>query len=306
MECYGVYAFLDSTFSVAASIVFGISAVITAFWNTFCLAVLWQHSQRSKSNKILTSLALSDCLVGCISFPLGSWLVGNGYEMNKQRCIVEKIFITNNLWMVGSSICSLTFVAYDRYLHITKSTTYDDILSDRKVILLIAFYWTVTGLLAIGSAFNSPMYNTIAAVYVLVALVWMSVSYYHIWKAVRQSQTRIAANVVGNRGELRKDIRLAKKVSILITLYIVTLIPLMILLLFKMFHGVKLFYLSEFKGYFILITGYCALFNSCLNPFVIIWKDPDFRRACKKILRRNKLTSALFLKTNVVSPSPNA
>ena len=56
--CQGLFYTSSQTSRDVASTFYGLSAIVAALGNTFCLIVLWQPSLRSKSYKILSSLAL--------------------------------------------------------------------------------------------------------------------------------------------------------------------------------------------------------------------------------------------------------
>ena len=134
------YYLLAPTTQIITTVFYSISCIIAALGNTFCLVVLWEPSQRSKSNKILTSLALSDCLVAYICFPLTIWLL-NYAQNNLTTCRVINVYLLTGLWLIScSTFRSIVFIAYERYTFITKSNRYDDILTDWKIHIIMGSY----------------------------------------------------------------------------------------------------------------------------------------------------------------------
>ena len=129
MICLVDYFQLQPAFQITVTTLYTLSAFIAAVGNSFCLVVLWQPSQKSKSNKVLTSLALSDCLVGYVCFPLAIWLINNSQEPNATFCNTIDAYVFSTLWITSCSTCSIAFISYDRYTFITKSNRYHDILT---------------------------------------------------------------------------------------------------------------------------------------------------------------------------------
>ena len=199
VECKGIFSSLSPTVIIVASMLYVISAVIAALGKTFCLIVLWQPSQRSKSNKILTSLALSDCLVGYVCFPLAIWLINDDSGISETRCWIERIYGPFTLWMAGCSTCSILFVAFERYLLIARSHGQYNKLTDRKVTLIIVFYWTLCFAVSFLCVMDIAVYTFVRLFNFLWNVIFLCVSYYYIWKAVRQSHRRIASNVGGSQ-----------------------------------------------------------------------------------------------------------
>ena len=177
MLCNNFFLYVQPTFAFIATFINILSGIIAALGNTFCLIVLWQPSQRSKSNKILTSLAFSDCLVGYICYPLGIWLLHNGQQMSDQVCNVHRIHGFIVLWMACTSSCSIAFLAYDRFAHVTKSAQYHAIVTERNIYLVITLSWSLTFLLAVGNLFHNIVYVMLAPALLIISATILSKSY---------------------------------------------------------------------------------------------------------------------------------
>lgn len=284
--CQGLFTLITPTFGNIATTFFFLSAIIAALGNTFCLIVLWQPSQRTKSNKILTSLALSDCLVGYIVFPLAIWLIQNGWRNNQTTCIIEDIYLLFAIWMFGCTSASIFFIAFDRYLLITRLSSYNNILTHRNIGSYIIFYWLITLGVAIGCILNTHIYiwGNILATWANV--LSMCICYYLIVKSVRQSRQRINKNNVNDKKEQQYHIRLAKKVTIVIAMYIVSLLPAQIFLtLIQINKAIPGLLSANFKTHLYVVVSYVGLSNACVNPIIYISKDQDFKTVCKKLLR---------------------
>ncbi|XP_066911521.1 adenosine receptor A3-like [Clytia hemisphaerica] len=283
--CYGLFSSLDVTFNIIATTFYGLSSIIAAAGNTFCLIVLWQPSQRSKSNKILTSLALSDCLVGYVCLPLVIWLM-NTSDITSVRCRVEKVYSVLTLWMGGSSLCSVVFLAYERYLHIARANRHYHNLTNRKVNLIMILYWSMAFMVSLASTYDASVYMFFGICNTVTSVIFMIVSYFYIWDAVRQSRRRIAANI-GGQQQVGYYIRCTKNVLIIILCYLIACLPTLIFIILLLIGGANPSLFSEnLKVITPVVVTYIALSNSCTNPFLYVWKDPNFKAGCKTILRR--------------------
>ena len=280
---------ITPTLAAIATPFYVVSALIAAFGNIFCLIVLWQPSQRSTSNIIMTSLALSDSLVGFVCFPSMIWIMNipQDEKGSPMSFWIFQIYGFSTIWFASNSICSIVFIAYDRYIHITKSRQYHEILPKRKVVLVIITFWIISFIFALSTIMLSFVYLAILPLFLIVSTLIICVSYYLIWKAVKESQRRIAFNTVGNRQEQRVQNRMAKKVFLLITMYLCVVA-------FLFIHAILSFVVykkpgiisTEVMAIVLVITTYVTLSNSCSNLVAYVWKDPEFKAACKRSIRK--------------------
>ena len=143
--CYHFYALVTPTFGYVATVCSGLVGFIASIGNTLSMIVIVPLSKKSKSNKILLSLVLSDCGVSFIVIPLAIWLLSNGRRMDKHVCTVESILFILSISMIGSSVWTIALIAYDRYLILTKYSVYDHILTELRLYTVIAAYWVILG-----------------------------------------------------------------------------------------------------------------------------------------------------------------
>ena len=290
MTCYDYNGIIQPTFGLVATIIYAISGLVAALGNTFCLVVLWQPSQRSKSNKILTSLAISDCLVGYACFPLAIWTLHDVDMASGRACIVQSANGFMAIWMTYTSTCSIVFIAYDRYVFITKLGNYNAILTNQKVAVIMLFYWLIMFLFALAGNMNIMFYVVIGPTFVLISIIILCTSYYFIWKAVKASCRRISAhepNKIISRQEQKRQNRLAKKVLVLIIFYILCFFPTFLFSILVILTRTG-YVTMVISAHVYFVTLFITLFNSCLNPFLYVWNDPEFKSACKRMIRKNK------------------
>ena len=282
---------IPTTGKTIFTIIFGTSALVAALANTFCLIVLWQPSQRSTPNTILKSLAVSDCLVGYICLPLLIWRINVSPNLQDTQMTswVNFIFGIMIIWILTCSTFSIVFVAFERYIHITKPQRYHDILLKRRVNFIIALFWVVDLPLCVGSVIEIRVYYITSPPYLIITTVILCACYYYIWKTVRESQRRIASHSHNVRQDRRRQNRLTKKVLMLVLVYLIIFVFSVVYTVCRFLISKQVILVSqELKIYALLVTYFVVTSNSCLNPMIYIWKDPEFKAACKRLLIRMK------------------
>ncbi|XP_066921927.1 adenosine receptor A2b-like [Clytia hemisphaerica] len=291
MSCDAIITTSNSGFNLAATILFGLSAIITTLGNTFSLIVLWQPSQRSKSNKILTSLVISDCLVGFLSNPMAILMMWTGLEITPSICRLNNILLFFVTLFSSSSAFTILFITYDRYTSITKPFKYHDIITDLKINLILVAIWISNSVTALLNVFNQAFFLYFITIGFVITPTILITGYYQIWKAVKLRQTNILSLSRNDQEHLRTHIRLAKKILLLIIVFIGAFLPSVVHAIVVLFFD---YFTRPYQPYLYVVGVFFVLFNSCVNPCIYIWKDREFKRACKRFLRRNTAFACLF------------
>eukprot|EP00111_Clytia_hemisphaerica_P022078 TCONS_00064873-protein len=293
--CLQVFAIIPNTLGSIATVFYILSALMAALGNTFCLIVLWRPSNRTKSNKILTSLALSDCCVGYMVTPMAVWLIKNGWQMTSNTCVVEDIYMVLGIWMVGCSSSSVVFIAYDRYLHLTKLSNYNIYMTNRKLNIIIASYWCIFFGLALGCVYNVYYFVWANFCFVLGPITALTVCYVIIWRAVKRSRQRIANAASGtSKVNEQRQVKLTRKVTLLIACYLVFLLPMLAWLIIVQVNTNNPGTISlEVFTHLFLVVSLFGLSNSCCNPVIYVMSDPMFKRAFKRMLGKTNIHSEI-------------
>ena len=280
------WLYIDPTFGDIASFFFAISANIAFFGNIFCRCFMATFTKiKVQQNSDIAGLQLC----GINNIPAVIYMIHHGHTQVNIPCWYRTLVGVVTLTSTSSSAYSIVLLTYDRYVLITKPSQYNEMLSKCKVNFIIIFFW-VTGLVgAITGVFYQPFYIVSYAIFFIWTTVALIASYFLIWRAVRKSQRRIAATNI-TRDTHRQNVRLAKKVSIIVICYLVAFIPTFIYILFSLgFHAFS----NRAKSSLYLFSLYTVFSNSAVNPFLYAWKDPEFKASCKRLLKKNKVTALL-------------
>ena len=186
MACQPRMADLTPPTTTIYGVLFIIGSVFTIIANTMVLVILWMPKNRSRSNKILTSLAVSDLLVGLVVFPINSYQVlAQGGLTN---CPVDYTRIYFAVFLEGSSVLTLAVVSLDRYLLMTKYHKYQTRLVKRLTVALILAAWIIP---AIAPAFRFAgrvTYLVLIFIIFFAPFFILMVSYFLIARVLRNQE----------------------------------------------------------------------------------------------------------------------
>ena len=286
-------------------------AVITTILNGTSLAILCKRSMRShESNNFVTSLAVSDTIVGLVLCPLiaMSCLTKNEEYYCTQLTISGVLFCI----IVGSSASSLAAIAYDRYL-IVSPNDYHSKMTLNKSRLILFLCWCVPLAMIILNVFKRQLYIFAAAAHALLLLIVIAVSYRLIVKRI-SCQVTESNNINRNNNNThindsesnlphlsnsQRNLRIArnKKIShrllILIAAYCICLLPGAFSSIIGISLGIaekgtinSLGATTQFSNrsmHLRMIGATGGVLNSVFNPIIYVFTYPKFKAEIKKI-----------------------
>ena len=244
---------------------FIIVSISASVGNILVLAILWLFGKRSQSDTILSSLAVSDMLVGLILSPITAWQLIDSCSL--RNCTADLVRTYFAILLVGSSVMTLGVIAYDQYILLTKLTNYDNCMTRKKVILLLSIAWVFPGLVPILRLAGKYPYLFVVLIIFVGPLIVLVVSYCYITVAVKAKEqivknyqvTSSALNSLEDEGvsnacsnvkfakdteissenlsrvkKERRHIKLAKTVAVLISCYVCCTTPLNIAIIISL------------------------------------------------------------------------
>lgn len=222
-------------------------SVVIALGNTIAFVVLCIAKQRTQSIRIMTSLIIADGMAGYILLPIYSYQLFN----EKTDCTLDAIRSCVGFTQSGTSIITICLLSYDRYLVLTKYGSYNRYMSNIKMKVLIFMSWIFPAISIILLRLLETKYSffiSLSLVF-LVPLLLSFVNYYRIAKVIYTHENKMEHSSnecplnpstsgkvdstdtsTKRRSALlrQKRIRLAKTFLLLITLYILCLLPVIV------------------------------------------------------------------------------
>ena len=328
MVCQTRMADLTPPTTTIYGVLFIIGSVFTVIANTMVLVILWMPRNRSRSNKILTSLAVSDLLVGLVVFPINAYQVMAPGGLTD--CPVDYTRVYFAVFLEGSSVLTLAVVSFDRYLLMTKYNKYQTRVVKRLTVALIAAAWLIPAaapalrwvgrvpyLVFIFVIFFAPLFILIAC-YFLIARALHTQELLLIKRHkesfvvdsqeletmkdhsdvtkpkddyVTKSRDQPTTSATTTKSPMRTEkahIKLAKSVIWLLIVYFCCVTPKNIWIIIYLSDSFNHFWEQLPHQNYYLFAMLMVSFNSFFNPIVYFWKNPQIRKGLRKLLRKSK------------------
>lgn len=248
------------------------------------LSVFKTPSLHTPSYILITSMAMGDMLVGLVLHPILIVLTIAILKGNSALfCYSSRgmDFVTQYLGTL-SFVMSL-LISIDRYLALTLKTRYRQIVSKRRVLLLILLSW--------ASLFVSTMVSQavielrqnlleILGTFGLLALLAISTFYFLSFRCLYKFSLQVELN--HNAFDVQKYRKSLKTMMIIFVCLLLSYVPLICMPFLRIYlvEGNHKFG-TVFYGYATISLG----LNSTVNPLVYIVRFQDIRKACRQTLK---------------------
>ena len=310
MACQTRMSLLHPPLTYVFGVVFIIISLIATIANSVVLVILWMPKRISTSHKVLTSLAVSDALLGLILSPITAWQVIDTASLS--NCTVDDIRAYFTVLLVGSSVMTLGVIVYDRYILLTKLTNYNTYMTKKKALILLSIAWLYPALVPILRLLRQQPYVYLAAALsiLVLPLIFLLIGYYNITKAVYIQEKMLITNqmnpcIVSYSDSLStpshryainfteensfrteaKHIKLGKAVAVLLLCYFCCITPLSLWLVLNIVNSSHNFIEIVDLQILYLCSMVMSQLNSCFNPIIYFYKMPDIRRGFQKLIR---------------------
>ena len=270
---------LNLTFSLVATV--GNLLVIFALWKA--------SSIPANLKKLFLSLAVSDLAVGL--FPqlmLGVIIVimattaeNGNYNFGIFCPTTLNMGYFAFVLLVSASFLNVTAISVDRLLAVSLHLRYQELVTTKRIIIALVSLWLTSGVSASLFISLSHRNNIVSAVIGVFGLLFTSVAYFRIYKAVRYHQNQIQSLTSVQAVDLLREKKSALNSLFVYVVFLACYLPnLCLAILLLTASRRNSFLVAEHVTFFLL------LLNSSLNPIVYCWRYREIREIMKSTIKK--------------------
>lgn len=257
---------------VAAVILFGNGLVVISFAKKKFL--------RTHTNYFIVSLAATDWFVGIISIPWWIVVMFVSHEEETWFAYLHDIWVIFDILGGVGSILHLVALSWDRFCAIVWPLSHR-IYTAKRYLLILALIWSVAIPVAVcskpGMASAPKAYNvTIIVLCFFVPLFIVCVTQAAVVISIHKNRVQ---NSYRFKRSLRKEVRVAKTVIIMIALFMIGWLPFFTL---SLVSYIRPEVSPSWQA--ICAVKFLQYGNSAVNPVLYAHKFPHFRRAFAAML----------------------
>lgn len=262
-----------------------VQSIATVINLLILVAISKTPSLHSPSNTLLFGLALSDLGVGLIVHPL--FLLHMIGKLARNRDVfchagIAAEIAANALCII--SLLTVTAVSLDRYLALQLHLRYKQLITIKRVTLVIGFIWVAGTIIGSLWLYKPEVIKFAVMVTIAICLMAATYSYFKIYRAVsRHYFSTLALQCPVQQYHVDQAVNLAKfKAHALNTFWVYCLIIVCYFPYFCVVIAIMLRGLSTITRFWYEMTAILIFVNSFLNPLVFCWRLREIRHAVKK------------------------
>ena len=268
-------------------------SIIAALANALVIISIWRtRSLRTPANMLLIGLAMSDLGIGLFVQP---FFIAHLISFAKQgignfTCISTAALTITAAFLSVVSFKTVTAISLERYLSLRLHLRYEDVVTMKRVRLILAVFWLWSGIFAVVLVVYFPAYKSYwFATGIVLCLVISTVAYVKIYLIARSHQRQIESNQVSaDPNKLRRRTKSAYNMFLVYCVLLCCYLPYSVCLAVGKLTGYK-----AWNWIAINFTLTIVNINSSINPLIYCYRMRKIRRAMSHtlytmILRRAK------------------
>ncbi|XP_028398688.1 octopamine receptor Oamb-like [Dendronephthya gigantea] len=306
---------LEEIVQLTGKILYLLIAIFTILGNTLVLVATWKERSLHQPNKyFIAYLAVADLLAGLFIAPLTFY--GMYAKESRNSVHLCRFMVWIDTFALTTSIYTLTFISFDRYLKISKPLQYKSRMSTSIslkivfiIVLLSTFLATYSAIPHSGSGgilfsgmgdCSDADPNTIREFYTFltitafflpaIAILTMYALIFLVahkrQKMLRNGELGQSLNNQNQHTVFHQDMKLIRMLMLVIGAFIFCWGPWFILLLLYFSYPKLINWTNSSTMIITFVANILPLFNSLCNPIIYAWLDQTYREAFKRLFRR--------------------
>ncbi|XP_078352954.1 alpha-1A adrenergic receptor-like [Oculina patagonica] len=273
------------TTNLITAIINIVTAPLAVMVNILVVTAVFSSSRlRTPSNLLIACLALSDVLVGLTAQPgyISYRLMENQHR--SVPCFVRIVYNAAFYICFGVSFMTLSAVSYERFLAVRLLVRYNTLFDSRRVIKYMLGIWTVNVILATlqWDKITEEAARGTHLILWLMCLLVVIATQIGVFVTVHRNRrlVQVQHQAVENLQRLR-EAKLAKSLSVIVVVYLILNFPVLFVTFYESILRLGLHTYNHYSW-----TETLAFLNSCLNPFILCWKNKQVRQRVIDLLKK--------------------
>ena len=247
---------------------------------TMIFALQKASSIPTTSRILMQSLALTDLSVGVVGHPLYIIVIGGirkSYSCENIHVILMAFF-TLSASLVVVSFQIVAFIGVDRFLAITLHLRYNELVTPKRVVLMIASVWIATlSVVLIGVLYYFQVGEIVILVGGYASVIFLGFIYTKVYFVASRHQASINSQVQATSNlNLARNKNLAIKTLYVFFVFELCVLPYLVTLTVLLISGTNVVLQGTVQSATALM-----MLNSSLNPIVFGWKMTEIRHIVK-------------------------
>lgn len=254
--------------------------ILSIFGNALVLvAILKTPSLRSSSILLLSSLAVSDLLVGTLIQPL---YIASVLTRNE---LLDSLWFTVSFAACGISLCTITTISVDRFLALHFHMRYPSLVTKSRTVHAIAIIWFLIFLLSGVYYLNPLVYFFLIALGVGLFLLISIVAYIGIYRIVKRQKLQISTLQQAVQASTTENLSNFKQLKTSALNSFVFFI-FMVVFYMPMSIAMTLYLVTENWDSAWGFATTAVFMNSSINPVLFCWRIGALRKAVTKTVQK--------------------
>ena len=270
-------------FAAVASIISPAAVLLNAL---VIIAVTKRRELQKPSNILLSSMAVTDLLVGAICIPLSAidgFLLPYQIVAAQHICTLDVATVWFSLTLTFCSLFHLVLIAWERYVAIRKWRYHRDTLTKSRLIKLAAIAWIsgtafvlIPFLISIAVSGRTTLVVFLVSTCLILALIvyFYVMVYLEIRKRKFNQILQVSVLVL-----LKTEYRVAKTTALVTAALFLSFVPVVSL----PFLGRAFPVLQKMTSW--RVVEILVLSNSLVNPLIYCYRDCRFKKVVLELLR---------------------
>ena len=270
-----------------------IAALAVIFLNALVVIAFQQKRELKKTSTILlSSMAITDLLVGAISMPLNlaANIIISHQLFYSGFCTLRLATEFTMFTLILSCLYHLTFIAWERYVAIRKWIDYKVTVTRGRIKKLVIMAWLLAAftsfpplvMLAVGVDQNiKEIWHIGESVVAASCLAAIGYFYIMVYLGVRKRKIAEISQVIA-LVKAKQEIKVAKTTGLITVTLILSFVPVIVIGALP-----DVFPVLRTSNAFLLAETLVQL-NSLANPLIYFYRDRRFRKAVLELLRVRK------------------